>query len=156
VTGVDRCYLSALRILRVRFNSAKELTRKLRAKGFTREEIAPVIDRLAGENWIDDLRFALAFVLTRQQRRIGPGRIRRELIAAGVDAETIDRALSENRDPAADRERAMATAGKRLPIFRRRYEEWQARNKLTAYLLKQGYDAALVRSVVKEITVAHD
>ena len=28
------------------------------------------------------------------------------------------------------------------------------RNKLTAYLLKQGYDAALIRDVVKEIVLA--
>ncbi|HKB78305.1 MAG TPA: regulatory protein RecX [Thermoanaerobaculia bacterium] len=153
--GLDRCYLSALRILKVRFNSAAELKRKLLARGFSRDEIAPAIERLTQENWIDDLRFAGAYTRTRLLKRVGPLRIRRELIRAGVDDETIELALAGNRDADAERARALALAGRRLPILRRRYEERMARNKLTAYLLKQGYDAALVREIVKEITVVH-
>ena len=105
----DRCYASALRILRHRFNSIAELKRKLRSKGFSKEDIDPTIQRLAAEKWLDD-----------------------------------------------ERETAIRTAQRRLPILIRRYGEQAARNKLTAYLLKQGYEAALVRDIVKEIKVAHD
>ena len=152
---MDRCYTAALRILRYRFNSVAELERKLRAKGFSREEIDPAIERLRDEQWLDDARFAGAFVRTHQLKRVGPGRIRRELMAAGVADEIIDRVLAENADPEADRARAVAAAERRLPILMRRYDEAMARNKLSAYLLKQGYDAALVRAVVKEIQVVH-
>jgi len=156
VDDSERCYATALRILRHRFNSTAELKRKLRSKGFAKADIDPTIERLAAEKWLDDARFAGAFVRTRARKRVGRLRIRRELIGAGVDDEIIARAVGENVDSDDERERAEKMAQKRLPILIRRYGEQAARNKLTAYLLKQGYEAALVRSIVKEIRVAHD
>jgi SOS response regulatory protein OraA/RecX len=81
-------------------------------------------------------------------------RIRMELRRAGVADDVISDVLAANVDADGERARAMATAEKKLPGLRRRNEPAAVRNKLTAYLLKQVYDAALVRSIVKEITVA--
>jgi regulatory protein len=148
------CYAAALRILKYRFNSTAELRRKLRSKGFDRETIDATLTRLIEEKWLDDARFAAAYVRTRALKSKGRLRIRRELIGAGVDDETIARAVVENVNADDERERAAAVARKRLPIFVRRYGAAAARNKLTSYLLKQGYDAALVREIVKETTVA--
>ena len=141
-------------MLRHRFNSAAELRRKLTAKQFDRETIAATIERLTREKWLDDARFAATYVRTRVQKRIGNRRIRRELIAAGVADEIIDDAL-RSIDGEDERALALAAAEKRLPILERRSDPADLRNKLTAYLLKQGYDSALVRDVVKEILVAH-
>jgi regulatory protein len=148
VTDLDRCYASAIRILHYRFNSAAELRRKLAAKEFDRATIDETIARLANEKWIDDARFAGAYVRTRLLKRIGRLRIRRELIAAGVADDIIDDAIRANVNADDERERAMTSANKRLPILQRRGD---VRNKLTAYLLKQGYDGGLVRDVVKEL-----
>ena len=148
------CYAAALRILKYRFNSTAELRRKLRSKGFDRETIDATLAHLREEKWLDDARFAAAYVRTRALKSKGRLRIRRELIGAGVDDETIARAVVENVNAYDERERAVAVARKRLPIFVRRYGAAAARNKLTSYLLKQGYDAALVREIVKETTVA--
>src|SRR6266498_3672766 len=93
---LDRCYVAALRILGYRFNSAVELRRKLRAKGFDDDAVASTLERLRSEKWLDDDRFAAAYVRTRLQKRIGRLRIRRELMAAGVDDDTAERALREN------------------------------------------------------------
>ena len=153
---LDRCYVSALRILKYRFNSAGELRRKLRAKGFERDIIDATITRLASEKWLDDARFAAAYVRTRSQKRKGRLRIRRELIGAGVSNDIIDRAVSENVDAEDEHARALALAEKRLAVLSRRYGPEVVRNKLTAYLLNQGYDAALVRDILKETRVAHD
>ena len=153
---MDDCYRVALRILRHRFNSIAELKRKLRAKGFSREDIEPAIEGLVLEKWLDDERYAGAYVRTRLQKRIGKLRIRRELIAAGVADEIIARAVGENIDSEDERARALASAQKRLPILTRRYGPDVARNKLAAYLLKQGYDSALVREIIKETKVEHD
>ena len=144
------CYAAALRILKYRFNSTVELRRKLRSKGFDRETIDATLARLSEEKWLDDARFAAAYVRTRALQSKGRLRIRRELIGAGVDDETIARAVVENVNADGERERAVAVARKRMPIFVRRYGAAAARNKLTSYLLKQGYDAALVREIVKE------
>lgn len=149
MTDLERCYAAALRILRYRFNTAKELRRKLAAKEFDRETIATTIERLTREKWIDDARFAGAFVRTRMQKRIGHMRIRRELIAAGVADDIIDDAIRGNVDETGEREHALASGRKRLTVLQRRGAD--VRNKLTAYLLKQGYDGALVREVVREL-----
>jgi regulatory protein len=142
--------MSGLRILKYRFNSTAELRRKLRAKGFDKEAIESAVVRLRDEKWLDDERFAAAFVRTQALRKKGLLRIRRELIGAGVADDAIAAAISQNVDAEAERERAMALARKRLPILVKRYGADAARNKLRAYLLKQGYEAALVREILKE------
>ena len=152
----DRCYATGLRILKYRFNSTSELRRKLRAKGFERATIEPTLDRLRDEKWLDDERFAAAYVRTQVVKRKGRLRIRRDLIGAGFDDTTIANAVAENVDADSERERAAAAARKRLPILVKRYGVDAARNKLRAYLLKQGYEAALVREIVKETKVAND
>ncbi|MEO8036787.1 MAG: regulatory protein RecX [Acidobacteriota bacterium] len=158
---LERCYLAAMRILNYRFNSRAELQRKLRMKDFAAEDIECTLDRLTGEKWLDDDRFAAAFVRTRLRKRIGPLRIRHELHAAGVDDESAARALRENTNADAERESLVAVCAKRARILTRRHgPEYLAtdegRNKLTGYLLKHGYDAAEIRSALKEIPVVHD
>jgi regulatory protein len=144
------CYAAALRILKYRFNSTAELRRKLRAKQFDKQTIEETLARLRDEKWLDDERFAAAFVRSRVSKNKGRQRIRRELMGAGVDDDTIDAAVGANVNAEDERERAVVMARKRLPIFINRYGRDAARNKLTAYLLKQGYEASLVYDVVAE------
>ena len=146
------CYTAALRILNYRFNSEAELRRKLRAKEYSDLEIADTIARLHEEKWLDDGRFAGEFVRSMQSKRHGTHRIARELRAAGVGDEVARDAVRAAADPDEERARALALARKRLPSVERRESDPLAlRNKLTGYLLNQGYDSALVREVVKEV-----
>ena len=154
------CYIAALRILNFRFNSEKELRRKLKRKQFEPEEIEAAIERLFREKWLDDDRFAGALVRTKANRRVGRRRILRELSAAGVDDELASRAVAENIDPEREKEALAALCGKKAAsLVRRHGADFLAtpdgRNKLTIYLLNQGYDAALVYEALKEITVVH-
>jgi regulatory protein len=155
VSEDDRCHLAALRILAYRFNSEAELRRKLRRKSFEGAEIEAAIEKLRGEGWLDDARFAGALVRTRAAKRHGRSRIARELQAAGVDGEVAASAIAENLDPDAEREALSQLALKRARVLVRRHgQEWlltgEGRNNLSVYLLKQGYDAALVHDVVRE------
>ena len=161
MTDSERCYAAALRILGHRFNSVAELRLKLRAKKFEAEVIDQTIEKLRGEKWLDDERFAGAFVRTRQMKKIGPRRITRELAAAGVDRDVARQAVAQNADEERDREALVALYQKRSRLLIRRHgpeflETAEGRKKLAAYLLNQGYDAALVQSVVKEIPVVDD
>jgi regulatory protein len=153
MTELERCYLAAMRILNYRFNSAAELRRKLRSKKFEAADIEQTIVRLVSEKWLDDGRFASAFVRTKQNKKIGPRRIARELSAAGVSEDTVRIAIRENADPEREREDLTALMEKRRRLLIRRHGEDYAdsaegRNKLAAYLLKQGYDAGLVLELV--------
>jgi regulatory protein len=138
----ERAYVAALRILGYRFNSELELRRKLQRKKFDEAIIDATIARLRDEKWLDDERFAGAFARTRSRKRIGGKRIVLELRAAGVDDDVATRAVKENIDPEKEREQIRA-------ILQRR-AGWE-RNKLRAYLLKQGYDAALIGDVIAEL-----
>jgi regulatory protein len=136
----ERAYVAALRILGYRFNSELELRRKLQRKKFDEAIIDATIARLRDEKWLDDERFAGAFARTRSRKRIGGNRIVLELRAAGVDDDVATRAVKENIDPEKEREQIRA-------ILQRR-AGWE-RNKLRAYLLKQGYDAALIWELIR-------
>ena len=137
-------YTSALRILQYRFNSEHELRRKLAAKKFDDAEIDEAIERLRDEKWIDDERFAGAYVRTRAAKRLGPARIKRELSAAGVDRATADRAVAENLDEErTNSDLAEAAAKRRRLMVRRHGEEFvrtaEGKSRLAAYLIRQGF-----------------
>lgn len=156
----DRCYIAALRILNYRFNSEAELRRKLRAKQFDNETIDATLERLRAEKWLDDGRFAGAFVRTRAGKRQGRLRILRELQAAGVSDETAAQAVAENLDGEREAEGLKEACRRRARVLVRRHgPEYltsdEGRKKLAAYLLKQGYDAALIYAAIKEIRLAH-
>ena len=145
---IERCYIAGLRILNYRFNSEAELRAKLDRKEFPRDAIDAAIDRLRREKWLDDDRFAAAYVRTRVRKGIGRSRIKRELSVAGVDSAAIARALDvPDHD---ERAAAVVSAKKRLAILRRRNDDDVIREKLVAYLFRQGYDSTLARDVVRE------
>jgi len=153
------CYIAALRILNFRFNSEAELRRKLRAKKFEKDVIDATIAQLHREKWLDDDRFAGAFVRTRANRRVGKLRIVRELHAAGVSDSAAAQAIVDNIDPEREREALSELCARRARVLMRRHgaeflTSGEGRNKLAGYLLKQGYDAALVSEALKETLVA--
>jgi regulatory protein len=157
---LERCYVAAMRILAYRFNSTAELRRKLISKRFEADVIDATLTRLADEKWLDDERFAGALVRTRSGRRVGKMRILRELNAAGVERDAARAAVAENIDPEREQEQLKALCLKRMRALGRRHgTEWldtaEGRNKLTVWLLNQGYDAALVQSVIRETRLVH-
>jgi regulatory protein len=144
----ERCYIAGLRILNYRFNSEAELRAKLDRKEFPHDAIDAAVERLRREKWLDDSRFAAAFVRTRLRKGIGRLRIKRELQAAGVDSTTIAQALDiPDHD---DRAAAMTSARKRLAVLLRRDDDDAIRQKLVAYLFRQGYDSSMAIDVVRE------
>jgi Uncharacterized protein conserved in bacteria len=150
---LERCYNAAVRILNFRFNSAEELRKKLTAKAFEREVIQATLERLRKEKWLDDERFAGAFVRTRQSQGRGQLRIRRELSAAGVDREVAAVAMAANRDEDAERESVTVLCNKKMAMIARRHgaeyaRSAEGRKKIAAYLLRQGYEFALVLDVI--------
>ena len=147
----ERCYVAAMRILNHRFNSEGELRRKLEMKEFARDVIDTTIDRLRRERWLDDDRFATAYVRTRVRKGIGLLRVKRELIAAGVESDSIARALDESLPDHDERAAAVASARKRLTVLRRRDDDALIREKLIAYLFRQGFDSSMAMDVVREL-----
>lgn len=134
------CYVTALRILGYRFNSEAELQRKLESKRFDDATIAATIERLRDEKWLDDDRYAAAYVRTRVRKGLGRLRIRNELRAAGVSEETAERALRENADGEDERlQKAYEKLARRL----------SDREKIAARLLRQGFEMSAILNYLR-------
>ncbi|MHA7834584.1 MAG: regulatory protein RecX [Algiphilus sp.] len=83
----------AVELLTRREHGARELKRKLIAKGLEAEAAGAAVDELAAEGWQSDLRYAQAITRSRARQGYGPRRIAYELAQAGVDVATVDEAI---------------------------------------------------------------
>lgn len=79
-----------------REHGARELQRKLCAKGYPTDGVDAVIADLAGEGLLSDRRFIEAYVQGRIRRGWGPLRIKAELGERGIDGELVDGYIDVN------------------------------------------------------------
>jgi regulatory protein len=84
----------ALSLLVRREHSRRELTRKLTARGIEAEAATAAVERLAGEGWQDDARFAELLVRSRVASGHGPRYIQLELETHGLDAAQVAAAMA--------------------------------------------------------------
>jgi len=84
----------ALTLLTRREHSRSELTRKLRARGCSADEIEQTLARLVEQGWQSDPRFAEALIRHRAASGYGPRWIRAELGTHGLDDALIESALA--------------------------------------------------------------
>ena len=85
----------ALKLLARREHSARELTRKLKARGISDADAASAVEHATGENWQSDTRYAEMLVRTRVAAGYGPVRIAAELHVSGVPPEQARAALEQ-------------------------------------------------------------
>ena len=83
----------ALKLLARREHSARELKRKLAARGISDHDAAAAVEHAMAENWQSDTRYAEMLVRSRVNQGYGPVRNEAELEVAGVPSEQIRAAL---------------------------------------------------------------
>ena len=88
----------ALRLLGQREHSIKQLTTKLRRKGFDEDVVAMAVGQLTESDVQSNERFAEALVRRRVDRGYGPMYIRSELREAGIDDDVSDDVLSRSAE----------------------------------------------------------
>ncbi|HEY0504631.1 MAG TPA: recombination regulator RecX [Lysobacter sp.] len=133
----------ALGLLARREHSRKELNRKLTARGLDSDQARAAVDRLAGEGWQDDARFAESLVRSRSASGYGPLRIRAELATHGLDREAIARAMDTFEGDWSELAR---------DLVRRRFgalDDLVARRKAADFLLRRGFDGGAVRAATR-------
>src|SRR4029077_7480921 len=89
---------AAVTLLARRDYACGEIEGRLRERGYSPELIGPLIEQLRARRMLNDERYAGHFVEYHSARGQGPVRIRRDLGAAGVDAELIEGALASGPD----------------------------------------------------------
>lgn len=134
----------ALGLLARREHSRKELNRKLTSRGLDAGEVEAAVDRLAGEGWQDDSRFAESLVRSRAASGYGPLRIRAELSTHGLDGEAIAAAMGTFEGDWKENAR---------DLVRRRFgkalDELAVRRKAADFLIRRGFDGDSVRAATR-------
>lgn len=136
----------ALALLVRREHSRKELARKLAERGIDQEAALAAIDRLTGDGWQSDARFAEMLVRTRVAHGQGPVRIRAELGTHGLDGDTIDAAMGTFDGDW--RQVALDLACRRFGLELTSADMARQR-KMADFLYRRGFDGDTVRAVLR-------
>jgi regulatory protein len=114
-----------------------------------------VINRLHELGYVDDLKFACAYISSRNRfRPKGKMLIRMELRKKGVDQDCIERALElsiGNGTEGDQADLARHAAVKKLRSLER-YDRTSQRNKLYSFLMRRGFDHTTISSVIDGLT----
>lgn len=144
---------SALRLLARRAHSIYELRRKLTAKKFPTEQVAPVLDDLEQCGFLNDTEFAKSFIEEKiLEGKSGTAKIRNGLRAKGVSKDIVDELLSVAISPEEQYDAAMSVGKRKLKVlFSRHMPEQKVMQSLYSFLLGRGFPHDLIRDVIKEL-----
>jgi regulatory protein len=134
----------ALRLLGLRDRSRREIAMRLRQAGFEPGVADQTVEWLARLGYLDDGRFAAAYVAEKQRGGWGPRRIRAELAGKGVERSAVDQAVAalEDSGSGASAERDAALED----VVRRRFggqfaaDPEGVERRLAGFLARRGYD----------------
>jgi len=140
-TELQRALELAYRYLNRRERTVHEVRVRLEEKGTDPAVIDQAVAFLTGQSTVDDVRFARLFVEDKRElERWGAERIRRGLLARGVERELVEQALIEAGEEEDELERA-------LGLLRRRFSspprERRERDRALGVLIRKGYDPEL-------------
>lgn len=138
----------ALALLVRREHSRKELARKLADRGIEQEAASAAIERLAGDGWQSDARFAEMLVRTRVAHGQGPIRIRAELGTHGLDGDAIDAAMATFDG---DWRQAAQEAASRRFGLELAAADIARRRKIADFLYRRGFDGDTVRAAIQGV-----
>jgi regulatory protein len=125
------------------------LLARLKRRGAPEDVATAVIDDLITRGHIDDAAFAVAWVQGRGTRGYGAARLRADLRQRGVAGPLIEAAVAALA-PDRQREQARAMAERRYPALLRAAPA-RAAARLRDHLLRRGFSAAIVQTIVREV-----
>lgn len=145
----QRCYTDALQYLSRKPRTAHEMSMRLEEKGWSADNASEAVERLTKEGLINDAAYAQEWASQRVRGR-GKGKlwVRQELRQKGVSKPLIEEALDTVSEDE-EYESAKELAAKK---WRTTTGEMMDRKRKTgAFLLRRGYQGALVSRVIREL-----
>ncbi len=129
-----------------------EILQKLRLWGLSAEESEPVIEQLIKEKYIDDERFARAYVKDKFRfNHWGKQKIAHMLRVKNISSEVLELAFEEiNEEGYSDELRKILTDKARSVKARDQYDK---RNKLMRFAMGRGFDSGRIYAVLKELGI---
>jgi regulatory protein len=143
-------YLKAAAICSQSEKCRSDIQEKLIRWGLPTEDSALVIDRLISEKYLDDERFARAYVKDKFRfNRWGKQKITFMLRAKGISAEIIELALGEieDSDYSDDLRKLIEEKAKTIKAK----DKYDKRNKLMRFAMGRGFESNQIYAVLKEL-----
>ncbi len=149
VSGRALAREKALQLVSQRQMSARELSRKLREKGFDEQAADYCVSWVTEHGLLDEERYAAAIVRHYSAKGYGEGRLRQELQKRGIPRELSDEALEE-------RPRDTGKLDSFVAARLKDPEDRDAVRKLSAALYRRGYSAVEIRGALDRARAAYD
>jgi regulatory protein len=143
----------ALRLLGLRDRSRREIQMRLRQAGFEPAAVSETVEWLAGLGYLDDRRFAAAYVAEKQRGGWGPRRIRAELAAKGVERPVVDEALAALEDAgttgSGDGDALLEQTVRKRFGGQFATDPEAAERRLAGFLARRGYDWDIIGRMIR-------
>ena len=140
---------TALRILTRRDHSRYELIRKLKQRGFGREDIDEALSSCERLDYINDERTARIYIRQLKRKGYGKKRIQLELRKKGLRGDPITSIVEASVSEADEREAAERIVKKNLKRFEREKDLQKRRDKIYRFLLTRGYSREVITETIK-------
>ena len=146
----------AYRFISYKPRTLKEVSDKLKAKGFQSDLVSKVVEELKNYGFINDLEYARNFVLNRSRSKtLGELALRRELLSKGISSEIVDEVLSERENLIDEFEIALDLAQGKLKqiksLKKRKRGRDEYKRRIYEFLLRRGFKFETINRVMREI-----
>lgn len=139
----------ALNLLSYRQRSEKEIYDSLKRKGYEDQFIYTAIEYCKENKYIDDLTFARSFINDKVNlNKLGPNRIKYELVNKGISQDIIDKTLRISSKDEYDT--AIILARKKFNTYKGQ-EQNAIYRKLGGYLQRKGYSFDIISKILSEL-----
>lgn len=130
----------------------KEVRDKLKTFDIAEEEKSKILDYLLDNRFVNDERYAKAFVRGKvNQSGWGVNKIRFHLIQKGIDKDIIDEALGQT-DEEVYRQRLIEILKTKAKTIKAA-SDFEKKRKLAAYAMQKGFEGSLVWETLKDLTI---
>ncbi len=140
--------MTAMSFLSYKDRSKREVIRKLKEKGYSKEVTKQTLKFLISYGYINDLEFSKKYVNQRvSSKGYGKFKIVRELREKGISDEIIEK-VTEN---IVDKEEEMALVLANKKARNLDLTEYKDKQKLFAYLQRRGYSFEIIKRVLEKL-----
>ncbi len=129
-----------------------EISEKLKLYGLSSEESEPVIEKLIDEKYLDDERFARAYVKDKFRfNHWGKQKIEHMLRSKKINQEILDLAFEEIEDEGYANELLKLLADKAKTLKSK--DQYDKRNKLMRFAMGRGFESGKIYTALKELGI---
>ncbi len=143
------CKQKAFNYLSIRSRSSLELQNYLFKKGFPKDIIREIIEKLREAGYINDYDFAVSYIHHRRNRKaVGEHLLRSELYKKGISRELIKKAIKETGAEVVDLDNLYELA---LQKLKRLDNKKNKKTKIIYFLKQRGFGERDVRTVIDRL-----